>query len=238
MLFLRRALVTLVVLGVLVAAVDVGARLITQQRVAREIQVTQKLPEAPSVGIGGFSFLTQAARGRFDDVSVTAATVPTQVGVPLSSVVAQLNGVSLPMGSLVSGRIASLPVDAVHATAYVSYASLTKAVSKSLPAEVTGVSLTRTPDGQLRVAGTYTGLGVPVKLAGNATVTLKGSTLVVSVPEKNLTQVPEAFRPTLARLLTVKVAVPALPDGLTLTTVDIEDAAVAFSVSGRNVTLQ
>lgn len=237
--FLRRGIVTLVILGVLLAAADVGARMITQRRVAQAIQTAQKLPETPDVGIGGFSFLTQAARGRYDAVTVTTGPVPAAaVGVPLSSVTAQLSGVSLPPNELIAGQISGLPVDAVQAKAAIGYASLTSALKKNLPPEVSDVRLSEAPGGQLRVAGTYSGFGLSLRLTADATLRLSGSTLTVSVPQKNLTQVPEALRPTLAELLTVKVAVPKLPNGLRITGVQPQSDGIAFAVTGRNVTLR
>jgi LmeA-like phospholipid-binding len=236
---LRRVLVVVVVLVLLTVVVDVASRKVAEQRVAAQLQATQRLPARPAVTIGGLSFLGQAMRGSFDAVTITTGDVPPErVGLALSAVDAHLYDVSLPLADLVAGRVTSLPVRDVQARVEVAFTTLAAAVSSRLPSEITGVSLARTASGQLLVRGRYTGSGVVLDLQAAARLTVRGRNLVVTTPEANLTAVPAPLRPLAARLLTTQVPLPLLPDGLSITGVAVEPTGLTIAVAGRGVRLR
>jgi LmeA-like phospholipid-binding len=235
---LRRVLVVVVVLALLTVVLDVVSRKVTEQRVAAHLQTAQRLPARPSVSIGGLTFLGQAVRGSFDAIAVTTGDVPAaRTGLALSAVDAHLYDVGLPLADLVAGRVTSLPVRDVQARVRVDYGTLAAAVSSRLPHSITGVRLARTASGRLLVQGRYTGAGLALDLGAAAGLSVHGADLVVTTREADLTSLPELLRPIVAGLLTTRVPLPSLPDGLSVTGVSVEPSGLTFMVAGRDVRL-
>ncbi|SHF50810.1 Protein of unknown function [Jatrophihabitans endophyticus] len=73
---LRRVLIAVLVLVVLLIAADRVGDVVAQKVAATALRQSQHLGSEPDVDIGGFPFLTQFARGRYDHITVTAADVP------------------------------------------------------------------------------------------------------------------------------------------------------------------
>ncbi|NIZ89641.1 LmeA family phospholipid-binding protein [Kineococcus rubinsiae] len=123
---LVRVLVTLVALAVILVAADLGARSVALRRVATEIQQDQRLPARPTVTVAGGSFLLQAARGRFDDVTLTA---PAYSGdVELRDVRVSFPSAEVPR-SLLLGRPGTLRLPPGTFRASVPYPSLAERAS-------------------------------------------------------------------------------------------------------------
>lgn len=155
---LVRVLVTVVALAVILVAADRGARHYALDRVAGEIQQDQGLAQRPVVTVAGGSFLLQAARGRFDDVTVTLDDLPAG-DLTLSGVRVRLPAVQVPRGVLL-GRPGTVDVQAGTLRADVDFASLARQVSVvGLP-----VGLERAGD-DVRASTTVSLLGLDLGLA-------------------------------------------------------------------------
>jgi len=124
---LIRSLVTVVALGVILVAADLAARSYATGRIASELRSSYDLPVDPDVGVAGGSFLWQAVRGRFDDVTVRIEELPGET-VALQDVRVRIPEVDVPPGVLV-GRPGTVDLAAGTVRAQVSFRDLAQQVS-------------------------------------------------------------------------------------------------------------
>lgn len=110
------------VVVIVVVADRVGAS-VASHVLADKLKSDENLPSKPSTSIGGIPFLTQAASGKYNDVSVTATDFVTD-GVHVSTMTVHLHGVHLPLGKVVGGSVHQVPVDRVDGSAQVSFAEM------------------------------------------------------------------------------------------------------------------
>jgi LmeA-like phospholipid-binding len=224
-------------LGVAVAltagavAVDRIAASVAAGQVADRLQSSESLASRPKVTFNGFPFLTQAIRGRYRDVSVSATDV-RRGPVVISRLDAHLHGVRLRLVDALRGTVGTEPVDAVEATALLRYADL----SAALPNR----RLTLADDnGRIRLRGAVTVFGK----------SLSGSALgQVRVESDRLTILPRhitldaggatlALNPALAAALTYSVPIN-LPFGLKLRSVQPQPDGLLVHTSGDRIVLR
>jgi hypothetical protein len=124
---LIRLLVTVLALGVILVAADLAARSYASGRFAGELRTRYDLPADPSVRVAGGSFLWQAVRGRFDDVTVDVGEMPAGK-VTLRDVRVRIPEVDVPLGVLVGGS-GTVDLAAGTVRGQVSYADLAQQVS-------------------------------------------------------------------------------------------------------------
>jgi len=238
----RTLVIVLVVLVVVGLIADSGARRVAEGRLADGIRTSQKLAEPPSVSIGGTPFLLEAARGRYDDVRLQLGQVDVPGGPTLTSVDAQLTGVTAPLSSLTSSSSTqSLPdvrADAVQAQALVSYAALTKTFAAALSKDISGLALSQaTSPGDVRVRLSYAIFGFDVPIDASVHLAIKGKKLVATAAPATLANIPAQFQDQVAQLMTFSTAVPALPYGLAINGLSVRADGIAFAASGHNVQL-
>jgi len=155
---LVRALVTLLALAVILVAADLGARHYALREVATGIQQDQGLTQRPVVTVAGGSFLLQAVRGRFDDVTLTLDDLPAG-DLTLSGVRVRVPQVQVPRGVLL-GRPGTVDLDAGTLRADVDFASLARQV------DVAGLDVVLDRDGEdVRASTTVSLLGLDLDLA-------------------------------------------------------------------------
>jgi len=222
---LVRVLVTLVALAVILVAADLGARAYVLRRVATEIQTDQHLPARPVLTVAGGSFLLQAARGRFDDVTLTA---PAYSGdVELRDVRVHFPSAEVPRAVLL-GRPATLglPAGTLHASA--PYASLAERASAS-----GGVTVRLARAGQDLRATTSVpllgelGLVVSPALAGDVvqliprSASLRGRAIGLGQAQR-LARLAGVDTP----LTRIDVPLDGVPGAVTLTRLQVADAGV------------
>lgn len=165
---LVRLLVTVVALGVILVAADWGARTWATGRFAAEVRREYDLPTDPQVSLAGGSFLLQAARGRFEDVTVAAEEVPGG-SVTLSDVRVRIPEVHVPLRVLAGGS-GTVDVAAGTVRAQVGFAELADVVS----AGALDVALTRQDDA-VRASTSVRVLGLGLDLAVTVRPELDGS---------------------------------------------------------------
>ena len=162
-------------------AADRGAAALADRALTRELQREAGLAAPPDVDIRGVPFLTQALRGRYERVDVTARDVPAGevqgTEVRLQTLTATLRGARVPLSAVLSGTVAAVPVDRVDAEAEVPYDVFARSSG--------GRRLTVSQDGdRLRVRGQVRVLGR--RLSGEAISRL-------SLDDDVLLVTPEAF---------------------------------------------
>jgi hypothetical protein len=217
------------VVGILVVVDRVGVR-IAEGRVAEQIADRSALTGAPEVEIGGFPFLTQALSGEYDDVRIQLTA--DELGQPAGTRAdVSLRGVHVPLSDVLSGSVQQIPVDRVDGTATLSYALLAQQLGgdTALTAEGDGIRLTKTVEV----------LGFDFPLTATGTVTLDGQDIVVDVQDASAggVDVPAFVLRQAADLLDFRYAVPALPFGLQLTSVQPRTDGVDVRVEARDTVL-
>lgn len=159
---------TVLALAVIAVAADLGARAWATQRVAGELRRTYALDADPSVSVGGGSFLWQAARGRFDDVTVTVDDYSTD-SLTLQDVRVRLPEVDVPR-SVLTGGAGTVDLAGGTLRAQVPFAALAeKASVGSLD-----VRLARAGDA-VRASTSVRVLGLGVQLAVTGRPVLDGA---------------------------------------------------------------
>ncbi|MBL7519562.1 LmeA family phospholipid-binding protein [Frankia sp. CNm7] len=80
-------------------------------------------PTVKDVSISGFPFLTQVLFGKFTNIGVTVENLPTPQ-LRIASVHANLKGIHVPFGQMVSNNVGEVPVDEVQAAVRIRYDDL------------------------------------------------------------------------------------------------------------------
>ena len=222
-------ILVVLLLGIGVAADRVAVN-VAESQVSTRLGASSGLHGAPAVDITGFPFLTQAVAGRYDDVriSLTAAQLGQPAGTRAD---VSLHGVHVPLSSVLSGSVRTVPVDRIDGTATLSYALLSARLGP-------GTTLVREGNG-LRITRTVDVLGQSFPLTAVGTVTLSGRDIVLHVTKAAGVgvQVPSFVLDRAAGLLGLRYAVPALPLGLTLTSVRPAAAGVEVGIGATNAVL-
>ncbi|MFI5780212.1 LmeA family phospholipid-binding protein [Nocardia sp. NPDC051570] len=109
---MRKVIVGVLLVVALAVVTDFTAAAYTEYRVSRALRAGGDLSADPEVTIHGFPFAVQAWRGDYRNVEIRARAnhpeVPGEIQVE-----ATLNGVHIPIGDLVDGKMGSVPVDRV-----------------------------------------------------------------------------------------------------------------------------
>jgi hypothetical protein len=227
----KALLISLVVLlGLAVVADRVTVR-IAEQKVAQQIARQGGLSGTPDVTITGFPFLTQAVAGHYDDVRI--ALTAAELGQPAGTRAdVSLHGVRVALSDALSGSVSQIPVDRVDGTATLSYALLA--------AQLGGDTTLRYESTGLRITKTVTVLGQTLPLTATGTVRLQGNVLAVDVAHVTGAgvQIPGALVSRVSHLLDLQYRIPALPFGLTLTSVRPAADGVVVTVAASNTVLR
>jgi hypothetical protein len=223
----------LVVLALLLGLAVVADRVavgFAEDRVARQLAEKGNLHGTAEVDIAGFPFLTQALRGRYDDVriSLTAAELGQPEGTRAE---VDLHGVHAPLSDVLSGSVTSVPVDRIDGTATLSYALL----SAQLGGDTT---LRREGDG-LRITKTVEAAGLTLPLTAVGTVSLDGDEVVIDVARASGAgvDVPGFLVAQASGLLDLRYKIPPLPFGLRVTSVTAGDEGVDVTVEATGTVL-
>lgn len=208
---MRRLLLVLVLLVGLAAVTDRVAALAAERVVSERLQQDQGLAVRPDVTIGGFPFLTQAADGRYDDVTVHVRDL-RRGALTVSDIEAHLVGVHVPLSDVVRQRVNRVRVD--HATARITldYTDLDRMLAgKHLRVSAGG-------GGKVHVTATASIAGTGASIGGDAPVTVQGSELVID-----------------AGGATVRIPLPSMPFGIRLKSAQATPTAIVVVCSARSL---
>ena len=235
--------VVVVLAGLLVASDRIAAyaaerTIATQAKkelAAREITT----PTEPKVSVGGFPFLTQVAKGRYDRITIHLDH-PSSQGVTLDVLDVTATGVNASTSAIVNGT-GSITADDVNGVASLGW----PAVSKLMNATGFGgssVTASALPDGQVQVR-------VPVAIGGLSTTivatgTLSVGTGVVHLVIRNVTteggDVPQLISRLIGSIkqsLSVDIKIPRMPYNLQVRDVKAAPQGLTVSAVAVNVPL-
>jgi LmeA-like phospholipid-binding len=228
----RRLLIALVVLvGLLVAADRVGV-VLAQRALATQIRTELALQQTPDVSIRGIPFLTQAIRGRYQEVGVVLPDVDSG---PLQNMAvdARLFGVRASLGDVLRRRIDAVPVDRITGEVTIGYDDLARASG------IPGLRIVRDGDG-LRVSGTVEVLGRQVDASAVGRVEVAGNDIAITAERAEVAGVdlPQPALDVAARLLSFRVSPRDLPLDLRITGVRSGDEALLVGAESDAVVLR
>lgn len=227
---MRRLAVGVVVLLVLLVVGDRVAVRVADRVLASQLQ--SQLGTRPTVHVAGFPFLTQALRGRYDDVQVRAAHVPRGT-VTVTSFRSSLQGVRVPLPDALRGDVRSVPVRHLTATGVVPYADIAAALGQR--------DLTLMPDASgLRLGGTVRVAGSPVAGSARVDVRLQGDELVLAPHDLQVGGVPisGALAEQVLGGLDLRVPLRGLPYGVRLSRVQAGPDGIVVAGAADDVVLR
>lgn len=221
--WLRRLVVTLVVLAVLAIVVDRVAAYVAENQLASMADKEAKQYDVRSAGtsvkIGGFGFLPQLVNEDFSKVTLTMEK-PTFSGVPGEDLKVELQNVHVPR-SLLTQQSGAVTVDATDLRLQLSPRELARLAVRSTGLEGLSMSVV---NGQLQVKATVRGISIDVPITpqvqdGRVALTL--GQMSDSIPS----YVQNAIRSQLASGITL----PELPFGAQLTGISVVDNSVILT---------
>ena len=224
--WLRRLIVTLVVLGVLAVAVDRAAAWVAQNQLAsmaeKEAAQYDVTAADTSVHIGGFGFLPQLAKEKFSKVTLTMQQ-PTFERVPAEDLKVEMSGVHVPRGLLTRQPGTAVTVDSTTMRVQLSPAELAR-----LAAQATGLNgLTmRVVEGKLHAGVSVRGIQADV--AVNPQVQ-KGR--IMLAVDQLTDSIPSIVRNAIGSQLSRGITIPELPFGAQLDQVGVEGSSVVLTAS-------
>ncbi len=220
---MRGFVVFLVVVALVALGGDSAARWFVANRT--EASLAADGMTDPKVGIEGFPFLTQLARGRFDTVKLEAPVVTAQ-GSRLRSVLATGHDVGLPTnGNVDIGRL--------RAEALVTYAEVLR--QGGLDGE-----LSRAPGGRVRLRGDITIIGETLPVTALAKVTADGRRLRIEPESLELgggRTLTASLTGSITDRFTLTYRVRGLPKGTVLKKVTARRDGLFVELTGTDVTL-
>ena len=209
----RRLLIALAVLVVLLVGADIGARVIAERVVGRQIESSLHLSERPSVSLGGFPFLLHFAEGSFPSASARASRLQEQF-VSFSSFVLTLRDLTFDPARVLSGSGESVRAGSGTGLATMTAAEANDALhSRGIDATV------RFTDGRVVVRSPFLQREIP------ATLDVSGRLLVVRSTDP---AIPRAF----------SLPLPQVLAGLRFTSVHVEGSALVFRFEVGAVSLR
>ena len=217
-------LVVALLVVALVIADRVAERLATQAT-AQQLRMSQHLPQDPEVSFGGFSFLFQAVRGRFDEVDVAAADIPTPV-VPVARASVRLFGVQAGLRDALDGQLTTVPVARAEGSVSLRYVDLDPLVASRLT-EFGVLSSLRDPvlserDGRLAVTATVDVFGRPVPVEVDCGVATDAAGVSVVPQRARLPLLGDQALPAeIGARLAVRIPTQDLPFGLRVSSVAV-----------------
>jgi hypothetical protein len=236
-------LVILAILGV--AADRVAAHYADQElrkQVAAELNRSDVAYESLDVGIGGFPFLTQVARGSYDKITIdlTEVALPedTAPGVVLPKLHVEASGVDADTQQVIDGT-AKVNAKQVTGTAVVGFSTLNNAIDYSAY-RLSNVTFSES-DGGLKATGRANLGAVEVPISATADLSVVNGQIQIQLRDIEAVNLPAPA--LLTNYLTdlaqnsLTAQLPKLPFGLTLNQVTVDSDGLAISATGQDVPL-
>jgi hypothetical protein len=229
----------LVVVGI-VAALGYGAdRLaahVAADRIASIVKTDANLAQTPHVTVKGFPFLTQAISGHYRRIDVTATDIFQTGQLPGSVLQLTFADVRIPLSTVLSGKVNSVPVGTVTGSVTVPFANLQAA------ADVPGLSILSGVIGadELKVSEVVKAPTGNLTVLLTALVTAHLDSIVVTpidLTTANGTPVPAQVKTAVLAEAVLSVKLPGLPTGVGITAVSVSNTGVLVFLHAVNLTL-
>ena len=240
-------------LALLVFLLLIGGLLVVADRVAAGVaerfvadQVKQELAKRkvsagePRVSVGGFPFLAQVAKEKFEKITIDLTDVSGE-GV---------DGAKLPKLQVIASNVVATrqtllnrsgPITAQSVTSHatIDYASVTQLIKQRV--NLPDLKLSE-KDGKLQAVLPTQILNQPVTLSGTADLTVKGNAVQVrfrKLTAEGLSQVPlvQDALTRYAQQISIPVQIPALPFGLKISEVKPQADGLVVTGGADNVPL-
>lgn len=226
---LARVLVTLVVLVLIFIAADRVAVYVAEDRAATALAA--QLGGRPKVDIHGFPFLTQWGQGSYREATISAKQA-TVSGTRIDDPVVTLLDVHTAPWAHNTQDFADATAGTVRLSGTVPYGTL------PMPKGVT-VSRDGKSGNDVRLSGTVSLFGQQEKFRATGAVALEQGRITLSPHSvRFLGRTPSAALTSLARdHLRVSVRPPALPAGLSVSGVTVNDKGIRITATGHDVKL-
>jgi hypothetical protein len=231
--------VLLILVGLVVAADRIGEQIAEQRLVAAvtdEAKARGVTADSTDVTIGGFPFLTQVLRGKYDEITIDMRQARSG-DLRVEQLLVTAFGVEADTAELINGQ-PKATADRVSGTAVIDWAALPKLLDYA----GLGVGDAKfAPAGEgVRIRGTASLAGQSVPLAATAKFTVKGGQLSVKVSDAEIEGVRlnpaiQSALNDLQRKLSIPVDVPPLPFGLKLDSVRAQPEGLAVSATAHDV---
>jgi len=242
----RRLFISFIVLLVLVAAalavadrvaVSYAERTISD-RVAQQVTDQKATSEKPDVTVEGFPFLTQVARGVYDEIKIQLADFTGPAGdgrtIKIKLLDIRANDVTAPLDTLRTGN-GNITAGAVTGSGLIDYAQLAELIGQP------GVKLAES-DGKLVVSAPVTALGQTVDVSGTADLAVKGNVVQVRFSDVKAAGLPDnalvrGLINSYVEKLAFNLTVPALPLDLQVQKVEPQADGLKITAEASNVAL-
>lgn len=218
------------VLALLLAADRAGA-VVAGRAIADELQRTGDLGARPDVTVGGLPFLTQAVRGRYRSIDVSATDVVAG-DLRLPELTAQVTGARVRLRDALADDVTDVPVERVDARAVVPYDEL---VRRSGDRE-----LTVAPEGdRLRLRGEVQVLGRELEATALSRLTVENGALVLTAESFDVGSdvVDSLLTGALHGVFDLRVDLDGLPYGLVVEDVQVQPDGLAVRASADDTVL-
>lgn len=212
-------LVLVLLIGLVIAADRVGV-VVAQDEIAKYVASEYGLDHKPKVKIKGFPFLTQALKGRYDEIDINIGDF-AQLGYHLTGTVVTLKGVDAPLSDALHTDASHMVADTATSAATVPYADVDKDAPRGMKVSAKGKDLqVRGPVTVLGISRTVTAT-VSLRPSGHSvrvlpqTVAANGTTIPIALVQQAFSfTMPVRGLPPNTRISEVRVD----PDGLRVTT--------------------
>jgi hypothetical protein len=221
--WLRRLVVTVVVLGMLAVGADRAAAWVAEDRLATmaadEAAQYDVQAKDTKVSIGGFGFLPQVVKEEFSSVTLTMDQ-PTFSSVPAEDLTVTMTGVHVPRALVTGGSGAEVSIDSTDMKVRLSPAELTK-----LAARATGVDdlALRIVEGRLHARLAIRGVDVDATLSPK----VEKGRIILALDELS-DAVPSVLRDAVSSMLAKGITLPKLPFGASLQQIAVEGSSVVL----------
>lgn len=231
-----RALVALAVLLALLVGADRIVAHLAEHRIATAVRTAANLGQQPKVVIRGFPFVTQALRGRYARIDVTATDIFGSGDGNGSVTTVRLAGVHIPASKALSGRVVTIPVDHVTGVADIAFADIARS------AHVPGLSVRAVAghDDEVLVDESTTVAGVAVNASVTAAVSLADNTITLKALGVEIPggiKLPAAVLSAVRSHAAFSVRVPGLPSSVRLTGISVTPDGVEASLQADHLVL-
>ena len=234
---IRRLIGVVLVLLVLLVVADRVTWWIARRVIAERVQSEAGLAERPDVDVHGFPLLTQAVRGKYDQVNAKVHDLTVQDGVTVDVLDVEMRGIHAGLGDLVHHRLGDVPVESAVAEATVGFPAIDKVVAENLPDENLKVEFTEGDSGRLAITGTYQSATFSSQIEGDATVTVQDGDLLLELTSDSFQDIPAALRPQVEGLLNRSYHLPELPFGFKAKNVTVGHSGVTVKATTTEVQL-